>query len=250
MDCKLTIVAAYETPADGDEETSLAEMFEDVEDIMAQLVSISAAIRGASMRARFERADDSFRPERHVELKRHLEFLVLAASLDKGQKEGGNIDLVLSRDIPDVAQRLISANLIRRHRYLYARRRWTKQAAEHETVTRPLVVPEESTSSGQAQTRTIPVVVSRDERHESKLGFPAPSVITSTVPTAIQEPIQIPQGRQLSMTAPSSTSSKAIYPNPPKVSEDAMFFRCPCCCQTLPVAFAKRSGGGKEDNPL
>lgn len=191
------------------------------------------------MTARFERADDSFNPTCQPELKRHLEFLVLVASLDKGQKEGGNAGLVLSRNMTDVAQRLISANLIRRHRFLYARRRWSKQAAERESVTKAWLVPEGPTPSGRAQAASMRNVVSENEGHESKI--PAPSIITSTVPTAIQGPIQIPQGRQSSMTVPSSTGSKAMYPKPPKVSEDVMFFRCPCCFLTLPVTFAKRS---------
>ncbi|KAH6845817.1 hypothetical protein B0I37DRAFT_344991 [Chaetomium sp. MPI-CAGE-AT-0009] len=236
---------AFETPADRDEEINLPEMLENIEDIMAQLVRISVAIRGAGLRARFERADHSFNPERHVELKRHLEFLVHAASLDQGQKEGGNIGLVLSRTMTDIVQRLITANLVRRHRYLYARRRWTKQAAEHEAAAEPRLVPEGTKSSGQAQTPLASrpaAVVPRNEGSESKMILSAPSVITSTVPTAMQGPIQLPhEGRQLSMTAPSSTSSKAVYPKPPKIREDTLFFRCPCCFQTLPVTLAKRS---------
>ncbi|KAK3299685.1 uncharacterized protein B0H64DRAFT_389280 [Chaetomium fimeti] len=219
-------------------------MLENVQDIMAQLVKISVAIRGAGLRARFERADDSFSPERHVQLKSHLEFLVLAASLEQDQKQRGNIHLVLSRNITDIAQRLIVANLLRRHRYLYARRRWTKQAAEHETVAEPRRASEHKTPSSQAQTplASRPALVSGDEVDEPNMQLSAPSVITSTVPTAIQGPIQLPhEGRQLSATAPSSTSSKTVYPKPPKISEGAMFFRCPCCFQTLPVTFAKRS---------
>ncbi|KAH6637313.1 hypothetical protein F5144DRAFT_210923 [Chaetomium tenue] len=234
-------MAASGTPVDGGEEINLTETLENVEDIMAQLVRISAAIRGASMGARFERADDSFSPERHTELRRHLEFLVQVGSLDDEGKAGGNIDLVLSRNMTDVAQRLISANLIRRHRFLYARRRWTKQAAEHEAAARPQLVPEDATLSEQSRVLSMYDVAPDGGHQEAKIQPSAPSIITSTVPTAIQGPVQIPQGRQLSMTVPSSTGSKATYPKPPKIGEDAMFFRCPCCFQTLPVAFAKRS---------
>ncbi|KAK0672562.1 hypothetical protein QBC41DRAFT_19580 [Cercophora samala] len=233
---------ALETLVKRDEETDLLELFEDIEDIMAQLVRISAAIRGAGMRARFDRADDSFNPERHTELQRHLEFLVQVSSLGESQKERGNLDLVSPRNTTAVAQRLISANLIRRHRYLYARRRWTKQAPESETVTTLPVVLEESIPSGQVQTpATVPAPFSKADVRETKPQLAAPSVITSTVPTVIQGPIQIPHGRQSSMTAPSSTSSKAVYPKPPKFGKDALFFRCPCCFQTLPVTSAKRS---------
>ncbi|EAQ90245.1 hypothetical protein CHGG_02180 [Chaetomium globosum CBS 148.51] len=234
-------MAAPGTPVDGAEEINLAETFENVEDIMAQLVRISAAIRGASMGARFQRADESFSQERHTELRSHLEFLVQVASLAEGEKAGGNIDIVLSRNMTDIAQRLILANLIRRHRFLYARRRWTKQAAEDEAAAKPQVVVEDATLSEQNRGLWTYTVTPENGGQESKTKLSAPSVITSTVPTAIQGPVQIPQGRQLSMTVPSSTGSKATYPKPPKVGEDAMFFRCPCCFQTLPITFAKRS---------
>ncbi|KAK4200418.1 hypothetical protein QBC40DRAFT_174072 [Triangularia verruculosa] len=87
----------------------------------------------------------------------------------------------------------------------------------------------------------MPTVTPESEDHESKPILTQPSIITSTVPTAIQGPIQIPQGGQSSITAASSTSSKVVYPKPPKVSEDAMFFRCPCCFQTLPVTSTQHS---------
>ncbi|KAK4159908.1 hypothetical protein QBC43DRAFT_121465 [Cladorrhinum sp. PSN259] len=228
-----------EFAAHQDERTDLSETFEDVEDIMAQLVRISAAIRGAGIRARFERADDSFNLDRHIELKEYLEFLVLVASLDQVQKEQGNIDIILSGEITDIAQRLVLANLIRRHRYLYARRRWTKQAAQPETPTKPWIVPVAATLPEQVQPPPMPTAIPGNEGSESKPRVSEPSIITSTVPTAIQGPIQIPEGRQSSITAASSTSSRVVYPKPPKVSQDAMFFRCPCCFQTLPVAFTQ-----------
>ncbi len=213
---------------------------------MAQLVRISVAIRRAGMRARLDRADDSFIPERHVELRRHLEFVIQLTSLDVDQKAGGNIDFTLSPEVTAMAQRLISANLLRRYRYLYARRRWTKQAAEREPVlgSQPQQEKSARTPPGQPQAPIMPAAVSRSEGDESEpgpLAIAAPSIITSTVPTAIQGPIQIPQGSQPSTTAPSSTSSKVVYPKPPRTREGAMFFRCPCCFQTLPIAFTRRS---------
>ena len=116
---------------DEDGETSLQETTKDVEDIMAQLVRISVAIRRAAQPARLDRADDSFNPQRHEELRQHLDFVILLASLGADQKAGGNADFNLSpeKTCTAVAQRLIWANLLRRHRYLYARRRWMKQSA-------------------------------------------------------------------------------------------------------------------------
>lgn len=214
---------------------------------MTQLVRISVAIRRAGMRSRLDRADNSFNPERHVELGRHLEFMILLTSVDVDQRAGGNIDIVLPREITAVAQRLISANLLRRHRYLYARRRWTKQQpAEREPVLGPQSKQEKpaGTPPGQPQAPMKPAKVSRNEGDESERGplvTAAPSNIITTGPTATQGPIQIPQGSQPSTIAPSSTSSKVVYPKPPRIREGAKVFRCPCCFQTLEIKFTKHS---------
>ncbi|KAM7210129.1 hypothetical protein V8F06_014485 [Rhypophila decipiens] len=235
---------------DEDDRTSLQETIKDVEDIMDQLVSISVAIRRAAQPARLDRADDSFNPQRHQELRRHLEIVMLAASLSADQKVGGNADFDLSPEktwtCSAVSQRLIWANLLRRHRYLYARRRWMKQTAEREPVSWPTSNQERSLPTPRERPHEpLPSAnVSRHEENEPGPELPtpaiaAPSIITSTVPTAIQGPIQIPQGSQLSMTAPSSTSSKVVYPKPPRTREGAMFFRCPCCFQTLPISSIK-----------
>jgi hypothetical protein len=220
------------------------ETLQDVEGTMAQLVRISVAVRRAGARARLDRADDSFTPERHEELRQHLRFVVSLASLGPDQKSGGNLNFVLpSGDITDstVAQRLILANLLRRHRYLYAQRRWMKQSTESE----PALIPQPK--QGQHATQTLssppqePALLAAESSNEGGQPEPALSIITSTVPTVVQDEISIPQGTQLSMTAPSSTSFKVAYPKPPKTRTDARFFRCPCCFLTLPIEFRERS---------
>ncbi|KAK0647028.1 hypothetical protein B0T16DRAFT_414599 [Cercophora newfieldiana] len=229
---------------------TLASTFQDAENILVQLAKISAAIRRAGNHARLERADASFQAERHVELKQHLEFLVHIA---QDGRDLGRLDthFAPTGGLADVAKRLISANLIRRHRFLYAQRRWGKQAAERKTAE---VLP-----SGESQAQLVvksqklpmldrilnrPGFISRDTTPGPQPTCPAtgaPSVITSTVPTAVQGPIHIPQGSRVSTVAPSSTTSKVVYPKPPRSEEGAMFFRCPCCYQTLPVTFKSRA---------
>jgi hypothetical protein len=65
------------------------------------------------------------------------------------------------------------------------------------------------------------------------------SLITSSVPTALEGPIDISQGSQPSMIAPSSTSFKVFYPAAPKLKDGQWFFQCPCCYQTLPSSAAR-----------
>ncbi|KAK4445205.1 hypothetical protein QBC34DRAFT_166332 [Podospora aff. communis PSN243] len=222
---------------------ALANTFRECENILAQLARISAAIRRAGTHARLERADSSFDASRHVELKQHLEFLIQIA---QGSKEPGlGIHVVPNGNIAEVAQRLVLANLIRRHRFLYARRRWGKQTVERKTAEGQPI--DKGKTPIPAKFQALPILerilkspgfasgAIASGPHVTSAAAGAPSIVTSTVPTAVQGPIQIPQGSRVSTVAPSSTTSKVVYPKPPKTEEGAMFFRCPCCFQTLPV---------------
>jgi len=230
--------------------TNLASTFQDVENILVQLAKISAAIRRAGTRARLERADTSFQPERHVELKQHLELLVSLGLLEEGWKFEPDNFFVPAAHFSDAAQRLIMANLLRRHRFLYARRRWGKQAAERETIAAPPMDKRNLLFPLKPQMPPIfkrilgsPTFTSKNTASGPQATTPvmgATSVITSTIPTTVQGPIQIPQGSRVSTVAPSSTTSKVVYPEPPKTEEGAMFFRCPCCYQTLSITFKNR----------
>jgi hypothetical protein len=61
--------------------------------------------------------------------------------------------------------------------------------------------------------------------------------LPAVLPTLPKEPVSSHATR----TNLSTTVIKLPYPRPPKVEDDAMVFRCPCCCQTLPVGILETS---------
>lgn len=198
------------------------------------------AIRRSSITTRLVMADRTFKADRHEELKKFLIFLLSIETFNLSQKE----DYMRSfrqhswSELPPIMQRLIEANLTRRHRFLYARRRWTKQTTEHsEDVAQPRKVPHRPSAPTGQRDRQLGIShpMAKDAKSFLMLRGDAASVVTSSVPTAIEGPVNLSHGARASTLAPSSTSTKIAYPKPPKPSVGQNFFVCPCCYQTLSV---------------
>lgn len=224
------------------EERSLTDAKDDVEAILDQLVRISIAIRRSGTQARLERADKTFIPDRHQELKDLLSLLVFANNLTREDKIDANINMdVTALTLSPIQERLIEANLRRRHRFLFAHRRWTKSSREREPMSRNIILADRSDRLTEPNYSVNASLRTPTKALEPSAENPAPT-ITSTAPTTLVEPIEISPNSQPSMTAVSSTSLKVIYPKPPEVLQGQNLFRCPCCYQSLPIAVtAKRN---------
>ena len=216
-----------------------------VETIINQLVRISISIHRSGTRARLERADQTFKADRHDELRDHLSLLIHANTFTYQEKEGGNIHFdISSRSLTEIQLRLIDTNLRRRHRFLYAQKRLKKYEDGGESRLRR----EKRQQKKQSELSSQVVTISKGEdvgehggpHSSSPEDHHTPHTETSTVPTALDGPIQIPEGNQLSMTVASSTSAKVDYPRALKFPGRDVF-TCPCCSQSLPIHIC--SGG-------
>ncbi|KAL4804113.1 hypothetical protein BDV18DRAFT_162522 [Aspergillus unguis] len=137
----------------------------------------------------------------------------------------------------EVQSRLIRANLRRRHRFLYAEKRWKKQGGERNTA-----MAEEGLLCSGPQRKEQAVTEAKTHKDEptwsrSVMG-PAPAP-TSTAPTTIQEPVVVPESSQPSMTLASTTRAKVSYPSAPEIPDGHQAFTCPCCYLSLPVSLSE-----------
>lgn len=200
-----------------------------------------------------QKADRTFDPSKHQELRNHLTLLIAFESPKK-------IEMLRTRtfathrepnppttglDLPlDVVQtRLITANLRRRHRFLYAQRHAIKlerQAAEHESTIR------EEASRHAVQARIAPETTSQN----LATGSPNPAqtahtsskarkgVLTDTTASEVVDSIRDIRPKQETPSQQarseiSTTASKIVYPTPPEIDPRPPSFRCPCCCLPL-----------------
>ncbi|KAL3482142.1 hypothetical protein BJX99DRAFT_252856 [Aspergillus californicus] len=216
------------------ESIPLSKAMDDVEDIVRQLVRIFIAIRRAGTQAREDRADRSFRADRHTELSNLLKAIVFATTLASGSRiEGYACVNPLTMPLTEIQSRLIQANLRRRHRFLYAEKRWKKQAIKHDPPTVQQIRSNETVLEERAT-----VVEQKHHQQAPNSRVATVHALASTVPTITQNPIVIPQGSQPSMTVASAVSTRISYPMPPEIQMDHDVFVCPCCYLTLPRSVA------------
>ncbi|KAK2786998.1 hypothetical protein FQN52_007440 [Onygenales sp. PD_12] len=244
---------SHSSGGDFNPDIPLSKATDDVEAIINQLERISTAIRRAGIPARLEGADHAFDPARHRELRDFLALLIYSNTLTEDDKRLGRLKAGPPPSSMTVVQsRLIEANLRRRHRFLYAEKRWRKQTNER--------APRHSTSIDQEGSESHVVLnvsrssaVNREQvdtskkppEHREQRKPPCPKTpgaaptLTGTSPIAAQDEIAISQVTQAPTAVASATSAKVVYPKAPEALLGQITFRCPCCQLTLPISVSK-----------
>lgn len=209
-------------------DTSFSEAMKDVDVILDQLARIAVVIRRSGTRSRLQKADRTFNPEDYQELNTHLTSVILS-------RAPSALSLVQSQ--------LINGNLKRRHRFLYAQRHSTGLGLA------PPPVPESIQLEARVQNKSEIAEKSTDSTSQTAVDVPAEnshnsSVKTGTSASGVTDLREQPQNSvpsQGAATQMSTTVIKFDYPYPPKMNDDALVFRCPCCCQVLPAMMADKN---------
>ncbi|RVD88038.1 uncharacterized protein DFL_002236 [Arthrobotrys flagrans] len=218
----------------------------DVEVTLDQIIRLTVAIRKAGSNSRLKRADRSFNPENPKihELRSFLELIIHP----RGLKEEGQLTPIQSR--------LIEANLRRWHRFSYAKLHSKKLArsdtAPMKTISeKPTLVSENIPQAGskpmvsfdipETEEASQVLIVTPYDEAPRDLSAIAPTATTAA--SAIEGNIIVPERpiTRTPATVISRISSRIAYPRPPNISRYNTVFKCPCCLQSLPVAYTERS---------
>ncbi|KAK6347131.1 hypothetical protein TWF696_007210 [Orbilia brochopaga] len=222
------------------------EARKDVEETLSQIIRLTVAIRKAGSDARLKRADRSFDKQNPdiQELKTSLELFIHP----RGIKEEG---------LNEIQTRLIEANLRRRHRFNYAKLH-SKKLARRDTdlqvqsqPSKPVAGAPEIESQQPEETPIPRNMDSPEEAPNTSLQITdimplAPALTVTTAASAIEGTLIITEHKTVSPPRPAATvisriTSGITYPRPPPVSRFSSVFRCPCCCQSLPISFLERT---------
>ena len=230
------------------------------EAILNQLVRLAVAIRRSGTSSRLQKADRSFDPKHHEDLRNYLVLKLLAKPSDIEEKRreiweinANNKSVNFGVDIAQLStaqQHLINANLRRRNRFVYAQRHAGKLAP---TQLSPTPEPVTKFEAVNQSNRGLNIILTESRAQRPSLetkSAPAASAVSNTladatgmtdttasaIDTTIRFDISAPS---TVMSQVSSTGSKISYPNPPQHKE-LNSFKCPCCCLTLPATFAER----------
>lgn len=223
-----------------------------VDSALENLNLLAVAIRRTSRRAQLEKADQNFDPENHTELATLLKIL-LCCQLGARERDEGSLtrlkkltteERVLelqSAYLSSAQERLLQTNLRRRNRFLQAQKHIGEftlpEAAEQDKKEKwKLEDDTEATEYEQVDTKK------QQDSPEIKSPGPAEATITgSSAPGPESSPStereRMPSS-QLTMSSIATLAAVAQYPKPPKIRDGLTMFKCPCCCQTLPVEVA------------
>ncbi|CZR51217.1 uncharacterized protein PAC_01092 [Phialocephala subalpina] len=239
-------------------EPPLTEAIKSTEVILDQLTRLAVAIRRSGTASRLQKADRSFDPQDHEDLRSHLALILLArpadiedrrhAYWDNSRRPDKSVNFgVDATQLNTVQQRLVDANIRRRNRFVYAQRHAIKLGASQVWST-PKRVENHHIDAVEGIPRRKEAVSNWKQNNAGIEGLKITQdtlATTDTTASAVGTTIVLntsnaPTPSQQAMTQVSSTGLKLTYPNPPKVKEGLKSFKCPCCCQIFPSMFTER----------
>lgn len=224
----------------------LVDLCKDAEHLIDRLVDLGLMIRRSGASSRLLRADSSFNEHLYSHLRKHLELLLgLSNYRASSPPEDRMIHSTMSSDIASVKSsvlrpeqvHLIQANLRRRHRFAFARKR-ASTLAFLPVVEEPTVIssPLQDLSS---ELWSSPVNLNIGPTIAESKGISTQDTATDVdqkLDTKVAEVVSPspPQEYMVNVasTAPSASVSAMDYPQAPKTSAQRAF-KCPCCYQVL-----------------
>lgn len=221
---------------------NLRDTINKIDSIMDTLAFIGVQIRRSGRNSRLHKVDSSFdqNREKYRDLRAHLACIITAKPRETGRPQGDdgqfcNVEIFANMKFSSIQERLIEANLRRRHRFIEAQRHsqglkdsstsMTQEDMSQKDVAVAAVesqdnfqwTQEKKMGVGKDQTRTLPAT-SASGLDSRWAGFHVkrPQGSTATRITAITASARYPRAH-----APLSAEHK--------------LFSCPCCCQAIPV---------------
>lgn len=182
------------------------------------------------------RVDSSFNPEDYAELRRHLECIILLRPSSAGLPERPN-----PSDLTPVQQRLIEANLMRRHRSAIAQRRSQEiQQADRMPIDNLTRLdgggdfqPSDPDQTGMS---TPNARKENQERTNTEVGSTAAEYNAASLPEKSTRNSPGSSDAQGTMKTPvTMLNSRNELPMPPSNPSGSLTTKCPCCCQEIRV---------------
>lgn len=239
-----------------DEYMTLEEVMDGTEELIDELIRIGAAIRRAGKKSRLRKADWSFDPKDYQGFRHYMIQILLGlpSAIEASREastdgEWSKAKLDFTRDSLNAVQdRLINANLRRRHRFTQARRHGEKlasyrldiQADKIARVAAKSEVPEPIGKTGHRGTGLIEPARKKSDEVQDQAPRHFGNGAEMSVDTKYSEhsKIILPQtalSERTTSRALSSTATRLDYPTRPRLALDhgVQSFKCPCCWQSL-----------------
>lgn len=208
-----------------------------IDSAIENLALIGVAIRRTGKASRRRRADKKFNLDKYEDFRTHLECMILLRPSKSGLPE----KLDRSR-LSSVQKTLITANLMRRHRFVVAQKRSNKsRAPASQGEGEAPDIDEEDQVPGQGQG-----AIGSDQhnaggtKQKGKRGE-APTIGGLTAASTAEGTLQVGSvsGRKYvagaARTQIPAMAADSDFPKPPRNVEGRHIGKCPCCCQSILV---------------
>jgi len=203
----------------------LRQSMHNIEAMLDQLARLAIAVRRSGRRSRLQKADERFDAKEHQELEGYLVGILLN-QLKWYPRERD------SSKLNEVQLRLIHCNIKRRNRFLYAQKhsRGLEAAPTRSSIFQQSNqrVSEEGSGEKPGLKSSNDVPINPTNNTVTSASKASDNFILKS--THLAEPA--------TSSVMTTTAIDLDYPRPPRFDDDAHLFRCPCCCEALPVKMA------------
>lgn len=223
---------------------------QNIDSAIKNLALIGVAIRRTGKASRNRKADQTFNPYEHQELRKYLECIILLRPTEEGlfhlTEDGRYVARLEASKLSGLQKRLVEANLRRRHNFLRAQKRSRTQEVAQTHSSIPAFPPsvddlrqgEDTTETQGAQNAVnLPdfmTTPTAEGKHSTTTisGFSGASTAEGTLQYS-------PAARKYTSGVAKSQitfiASDTEFPQPPSTLLGREISKCPCCCQSLPV---------------
>jgi hypothetical protein len=235
-------------------EADLQDIIANIDSTIDTLAFIGVQIRRSGRKSRIRKVDNSFdqNQDRYRNLRAHLTCIVLARPTEEGRpkdesKDIHSIDYFAKTKLSPIQERLIEANLRRRHRFQEAQRH-SDRLKDHSGNVAPPVIPQQFIAISTTQHAKQDISPLQDKkiaaviRQQSSRPGPKKEDTHTIAPTSASGLDSkwggLQEKRRLGPTATrlTSTTAKMRYPRAHKLSDaEQKLAKCPCCCQAIPA---------------
>ncbi|KAL6823377.1 hypothetical protein V8C40DRAFT_266904 [Trichoderma camerunense] len=234
-----------------DADINFIEAVHNIDSVLENLALIGVAIRRTGKASRNRRANQTFNSSEHQELRKHLECIILLRPTEEGlfrRTENGNFITELDASkLSDLQQRLIQANLRRRHNFLVAQKRSIAQTTpQAQPSAAQLSLPIRSFLQKEpiakvqdvAQFQDSTPIATSDLAIRGK-NAGAPTISGYSLASTAEGTLKFDSATNryapgIAKTQITFIASNADFPKAPFISSDQKISKCPCCCQSIP----------------
>ncbi|GAW14127.1 hypothetical protein ANO14919_035210 [Xylariales sp. No.14919] len=232
-----------------DNKSDIKDIISNIDSTIDSLAILGVQIRQGGRRSRLRKADNSFdkNREKYHKFRAHLACIIASRPTEDGRpvnegREIHSVDYFANLKLTSIQERLIEANLRRRHRFLEAQRHSHGLKDIPTKAYQPITPQQTTTETPSSHTKQGAVTTHEIQAMLTNPRHNAPATTVTSASGLDSTWGGLHNSRRLGSTATRITTitAAARYPKVHTPSEEKLV-KCPCCCQAIPASEVEAS---------